>query len=399
MKFTILQEKVLFIAPVLIALLMFFIPVSSTIKSIFFVLSLLALLATPQYRKHLFYAYSTLWAWAGIVFFVYVLIASLWSEAPLSIQWNVISKYAKLIVLPLFAVGFINSRTRAWTLNSYLAAMFLTCIISILKSKNMWFAGADPDPGQVYYNHIITGFMVALGAYLAGLFAFQMKGWRRFVFIFLLLLSSYQILFLNSGRTGYVVYFILMTLLFFQILSIKQAAIGVLLFSVLLILVYNQSAVLQSRTHALINDLVSLKNHEQNNSIGFRIQFHHYAQSLFKEQPVIGIGTGGFKYRFSQDNPVPQWGKSLTDPHSQYWLILAEQGLLGMVFLILFIGTLFFTALQLQETRPILLGILIAFCIGCISDTILCYSTIGYLLILLSALCFGELLEKRILST
>ena len=66
----------------------------------------------------------------------------------------------------------------------------------------------------------------------------------------------------------------------------------------------------------------------------YRVQFHNYAKSLFATHPVIGIGTGGFKYSFSKDNPVPAWGKELTDPHSQYWLTLSEQGIIGLLFLL-----------------------------------------------------------------
>lgn len=125
------------------------------------------------------------------------------------------------------------------------------------------------------------------------------------------------------------------------------------------------------------------------------MQFHHYAKQLMLKHPFIGIGTGGFKYSYSQDVPVPSWGKELTDPHSQYWMTLAEQGLIGLVLLVIFLASLFITSFQLTSSRPILLGVLFSFCIGSISDTILCYSTAGYLLIVMSALCFGELIEKR----
>ena len=92
---------------------------------------------------------------------------------------------------------------------------------------------------------------------------------------------------------------------------------------------------------------------------------------------------------------MPAWGLELTDPHSQYWMTLAEQGGIGLFLLLFFLASLFVTAFKLTETRPILLGILISFCIGALSDTILCYSAAGYALVFMSALSFGELIEKR----
>jgi O-antigen ligase len=144
----------------------------------------------------------------------------------------------------------------------------------------------------------------------------------------------------------------------------------------------------------LLTELQQLKEHKLDNSLGFRMQFHEYASSLFLEHPIKGQGTGSFKYRFSQDLPIPSWGNSLTEPHSQYWMTLAEMGLIGISFLMLFLGSLFFVSLKLKETKPILLGFLVVFSIACFSDTVFCYSVLGYLLIVLSALCFGEMLQE-----
>lgn len=393
MRLTRIDDKGILVVPFFFILFMFFIPISPTIKSICFACSLIAILSTPRYRKHIIYAYNTLWGWAALCLFLFIVMASLWSPAPYSMQWMVIGKYCKLIYLPILATGFINPKVRSWSINSYLTAIFITCVISILKAKNII---ASEDPGEVFYNHIITGFMVALAAYLAGLLALQNSGWLRVIYIFLVLLTSYQVLFINTGRTGYLVYFILMLLLLLQKLSLKRAFVGIILFSGVIALVYHHSPVMQTRIYDLIKDIQLLQQHNKNTSIGYRIQFHHYAKQLMMEHPLIGIGTGGFKYRYSQDVPVPSWGKELTDPHSQYWMTLAEQGLIGLMFLCGFLASLFITSFQLTESRPILLGVLFSFCIGSISDTILCYSTAGYLLIVLSALCFGELIEKRI---
>lgn len=394
MRLPLIEGKGILLAPVFLVLFVFFVPVSPTIKSIFFGCSVVAILFTPYYSKHLISAYNTIWGRAALLLFAFVLIACIWSPAPESMRLMVVGKYFKLIYLPLFAVCFINPKTRIWCMNSYLAAMLFTCIISTLKSQNLFFPPGDP--GEVFYNHIITGFMVALGAYFAGLFAFKYSGRIRMIYVFLVLFTSYQVLFINTGRTGYIVYFVLMVLLFLQKFSLKKAVIGILLFIGVVTLVYNESTIMQGRIYELISDIKSLQHNKENTSLGYRIQFHQYAQSLLMKQPAIGIGTGGFKYSFSLDNPVPSWGNELTDPHGQYWMILAEQGVVGLVCLFLFLGSLFITALKLTETKPILLGMLVSFCIGSVSDTILCYSTAGYLLVVISALCFGELIERKI---
>ncbi|WP_241480517.1 O-antigen ligase family protein [Legionella norrlandica] len=287
MRLTMMDGKGILLAPFFFVLFMFFIPISPTIKSICFICSLIAVLITPEYRKYFFYAYNTLWGWAALCFFSFILIASLWSPAPYSMQWMVVGKYCKLIYLPILATGFINPKVRYWSINSYLAAIFITCVISILKANNII---ASEDPGEVFYNHIITGFMVALAAYLSGLLAFQNSGWLRVTYILLLLLTTYQVLFINTGRTGYLVYFILMLLLILQKLSFKQASIGIIFFSGAMVLAYHNSPVMQTRVYDLIKD-IKLLHHDKNTSLGYRIQFHHYAKQLMMQHPFIGIGT------------------------------------------------------------------------------------------------------------
>jgi len=391
-----LEEKGIAIAPILIIIFMFFIPISPTIKSIFLLLSIAVLISTPYYCKLSFYTWTSLWGLTAVALFLFVVIASLWSSAPYAMQWMVINKYCKLIYLPILAVGFINPKTRNWSLNAYLAAMFITCILSILKAKGILVLGSTIDQGEIFYNHIVTGFMVSFASYLAGLFVFQYKGWSRVIYLILLLLTSYQVIFINTGRTGYITYFILMILLLAQKLSFKRAAIGVLLFCGLFALSYNISVTMHTQISELMNEVKLWNQNHKETSLGYRIEFHQYAKSLFEEHPILGIGTGGFKYRFSKDTPVPSWGKELTDPHSQYWMTLAEQGVVGFFLLVCFLGSLFLASFQLKETRPILLGFLVIFCVGCMADTIFCFSTAGYLLIVLSALCFGELLERRV---
>lgn len=395
-----LTGKGICLAPILFILLMFFVPMSPTLKSIFLIAGLIAILFTPYYNKHILYAYNTLWGRAALLFFIFILIACFWSPAPYSMQWSVIEKYSKLLYLPILTAVFINPKVRYWSINAYLAAMFITCIISILKVKGV-IAPVAPvsvlynDPGDVFYNHIITGFMMALASYWAGILVFEAKGWIRTGYFAFVLLTSYQVLFINTGRTGYLIYFILMTFLFFQKLPFKKALSGAVLFIAILALVYQQSPIMQNRIQDLVNDIHFLQQNNQNTSLGYRIQFHQYAKSLLKQHPLFGMGTGSFKYKFAQDNPVPSWGTDLPDPHSQYWMVLAEQGILGLILLCGFLGTLFLTLLKLRETKAILWGMLIAFCIGSISDTILCFSTAGYLLIVISALCFGELIEQN----
>lgn len=398
MKRILSEEKSVLIVSFFLVLFVFCIPISASLKSISSVFCLTAILFIPHYRKHLFDAFNTLWARVGLIFFAYVVLACFWSDAPFSMRLSMTDKYLKLIYLPIFAVGFINPKTRRWAFNAYFAIMIVTCFVSFLKQKGFVTINNMEDTGEVFHNHIATGFMVALAVYFAGILSFEahLNKWVRAYYLFMVVLGSYQIFFLNTGRTGYVVYGLLISLLLVQKLPLKKAMIGFTLFCAAIGLIYLASPLMQVRTAALISDIKFLQQHEENTSLGFRVQFHDYAHSLFNQHPLIGVGTGAFKYSYARDQPVPAWDRKLNDPHSQYWLTLSEHGIIGITLLLLFIGTLFITIFQLtKETRPIPLGILVAFCFGGFTDSILCFSTVGTLLIVFCALGFSELLEKN----
>lgn len=390
-----IQEKGLYLTPILFALFVFFLPLSPSLKSIFFVLGILSVLFNPKYNQYLGHAYNTYWGRAALLLVVFVALACFWSPAPIAIRMSVLSKYCKLLYLPILAVGFIQQKTRIWCINAYLLSMVVTFIAALLKIRGFIDLGDPTDPGELFYNHIVTGFMMALACYLAAFQFFKHQGWLRVSYAVVVLSTSYQVLFLNTGRTGYVIYIVLMGLFLIQKLSWNKALLGLVLLCCMMFLAYSFSPRLQNGVDDLISNVQSMHlSPEQNlNSLGYRLQFHDYAATLFVKHPIIGLGTGAFQYQFSLDKPLPLWGDVLNDPHSQYWLTLAEQGIIGAGFLILFLVSLFFAALQLTDNKPILLGVLIAFCTSSFFDSVLCYSTIGYLLIILSSLCFGEFIE------
>jgi O-antigen ligase len=389
-----LQEKCLYLTPILFVLFVFFIPISPSLKSIFFALAVASVLFNPTNTKYLFYAFNTYWGRIAVFFVAFIALACCWSPAPFSLQMSVLSKYSKLLYLPILAVGFINPKTRLWCVNAYLLSMIVTFFTALLKLYGFVEVGLVGDVGTLFYNHIITGFMMAIACYLAAVYAYQSNGLRRAAYLLVFLITSSHVLFINTGRTGYIIYFVLMGLFLLQKLSLKKALLAFSVFTALFCLAYSCSTVMQNGVHGAISDIKFFQKNNPNTSLGYRVQFHDYAQSLLMKNPVFGVGTGGFQYSFSQEQPIPAWGPILNDPHSQYWMTLSEQGIIGLSILVLFLGSLFFAAFQLKENGAMLLGVLIAFCLSAFSDSILCYSTAGYLLIVISALCFGEYIQR-----
>jgi O-antigen ligase len=372
---------------------LFSIPLSSSLKSIFIAVSLILIICSPTYRQDLVTVLRKPWCVATLLLFVVSVIAVLWSPATPKEQWAGISKYSKLLYLPILVAGFRDPKAQRWGLYGFLMAMSVTFVVSLMASWEWIPLPDNKEVGGMFRNHIMTGYMMAFAAYLSVFLFLKNHGKARFLYVVLTIVFSYHVWFINNGRTGYVVYVLLMGLLMVQFFSWRHAVLGTLFSSVLLIVSYHYSPVMQTAIRAAISDCQRYTNNEKDTSIGYRLQFHHYAHDLFKRHPIIGNGTAGFMHLFHDENPIPTWGERLLEPHSQYWLVASEFGVLGLLSLASFFSVLLLSSWRLQQSRPIALAVLLPFIAGNVSDSLLFYSGTGYFFIMFMALCLSERTE------
>lgn len=377
----------------LLAATLFVIPLSSTAKSIFVVLTLSVILVVPQYRQKIRQQFSNGWCWAAVLVFLVAVIASFWSSASVHAILVTIEKYSKLLFLPVFVAGFSAPFARKLGLHGFLLAMVLTCILSIVWMMG-WLNLPAVEGGGIFRNHIMTGFMMAFAAYVSGFLFIQSSSdlaWMpRVGYLFLTILFTYHVFFINNGRTGYVIYLMLMVLLMIQTFSFRQAIIGIVFGCSLLAISFYQSPVMQEAIKKAIVDCQMYQKNEKDTNIGYRLQFHDYAHVLWQRSPWFGNGTASFAYSFHKDNPIPSRGGQLLEPHSQYWLMASEFGAFGLCALLLFFISLLIASFRLKTQSALAQGLLLPFIVGNLSDSLLFYSGTGYFFIVLIALCLGE---------
>ena len=373
-----------FLAASLVAL-----PLSSSAKSILVVASLGLIAFSPVYRRDLLHVMSKSWCQAALLLFFISVMACAWGPATIQEKLMEVEKYSKLLYLPILAVGFRDPLARYLGLHGFLLAMLITFIASILMHFGVYSLN-DVEAGGIFRNHIMTGYMMAFAAYLSSILLLQHRGRARIPYALLTLLFSYHVWFINNGRTGYVVFLLLMVLLMLQSFSWRQALSGIALGCTLIVITFYQSPVMQDAIHRAVDDYQLYKKNEKDTALGYRLQFHDYAYSLFKRHPWLGNGTASFGHLYHEENPIPTRGPKLLEPHSQYWLVASEYGVSGCFALAFLFGSLFVSSLKLKTLRPIALAVLLPFIAGNLSDSLLFYSGTGYFFILFMALCFGE---------
>lgn len=371
-------------------------PMSSSAKSICLVLSVGTIIFSPGFRADFVSLLSTPWCKAAFLLFAIALIFCLWSPASFAQKSLVVEKYSKLLYLPILVVGFQNITTRQLSFHAFLLAMLITCGLSILKFQGYFHSFAF-TPDNIFRNHIMTSFMVAFAACLSFLFCFRQQGYARIAYGLLGLVFTYQVLFINGSRTGYIIYLLIMFLLVFQIGTWRQAISGITAISLLFVASYWSSPVMKMRIDDAVHQIKGYQHNQRDTDVGLRLQFHDYAHKLFNQHPILGNGTASFTYYYDRDRPVDFWvwkTRTLLEPHSQYWLVAAEFGLLGIAALAYFFLSLLQASWRLNKMKVIACAMILPFMVGNLSDSLLFYSGSGYFFILFMAIFLGEGLES-----
>jgi O-antigen ligase len=392
-------ENTLFIC---ITALFFVTPLSSSLKSIFLIASITIILTTPTYRQEVINLLAERFFLSGIFLVLFAAGACLWSPASTAEKLLVLEKWSKILYLPCLVVALKNPKLRKTAIDAFIIAMAFTCLCSFYsKIANLELPGSMRVDG-IFRNHIMTSIMTSFAAYLAGSLFLNSKNLPRILYLLCTLLTSSQILFINESRTGYVVYLLLMSLLIIQKTSKIKALLGV----ISICGIFVTSCFLN---HTLLNGIQDVKKNlasyqtDKNTSIGYRLQFHSFAENIFKEHPIIGSGTASFTYKFRTENPVPAWTSAtfhsgrLLEPHGQYWLVAAEFGSIGLIALLLFYAEIIYRTFKLENMRDISLSLFIILALGNLTDSLLFYSGSGYFFILFFALAFSEKVNSSVI--
>lgn len=378
---------------IFIVLTAFAIPISSTLRDIAVNLSVLFFVINPVNHTAVRHMVKQTPVKLAFLLFAFSVLACCWSVANLDEQWRVLVKYTKLLYLPFFILIFQNKNTREAAVHVFLFAMLITCVLLLLKAADVVHYGGD-DPGQMFRNHIMTGYMMVFAAYLAAYLAYHASRLpHRVAYGILWFVLSFQVLFTGTGRMAYIAYALLAAFWVFQIFSWRKALILAGIGGVLFAGAYAINPTMQFLAHQVKDDWGLYHQNKKDTSLGFRIQFHTYAYDLFKRHPWIGNGTGSFTHAFRVENPVPEWSETranLLEPHSQYWMIASEFGVAGLVLFILLLGSLFMSCWRTHETRALGCAVLLPLLFGNLTDSLLLYSGTGYFFLFFTALVLAS---------
>ena len=231
----------------------------------------------------------------GIVLFIWLTTSIAWSEAPLEVSLKYLMEYRIYWIAPLL---FLVLRRYTYAPLLILAFCILGMFSALISSYMLYLNMIHVDGLHFSFaNRIFHAFVLNLQIVLTvSIFVACFR--KNLIFTALLgivlLLTIYNLLNVETGRTGYVTFFALLflPLLYFSS-NFSRCILSVLGFILLFIFAYSflekfSIGVDQLARNVALFDLGS----SPTNSVSKRMTFYFSGFLIFKEHPILGVGVG-----------------------------------------------------------------------------------------------------------
>lgn len=347
---------------------------------------------------------------AAWLLFGVLLLAMFYGATPLGEAGGILAKYMDLAFIPLFMLVLSSEAARRRAQYAFLAAMGLILLLSYLVALGVlpiqdWMSKfATMENAVIFHSHITQSNMMALAVFLALLNLREaVTNGKRMAWGAFALLGTVNILFLAQGRTGYLILLALLGWFAWSTLARhmhsrgrawgwRQGAAVALVLMGLATLVYQVSPRLHERVNLVASEFQAWQpNHGRDSSTGQRLDFYYNTLQIIRQQPMFGVGTGGFPAAFTRQTQ----GKDVLqtrNPHNEYLMITVQSGVIGLVFLLYVFYTQWRTAplLDIPFRQDAARGLVLAYMMNSLFNSPLLDHADGLLFAFMTAVLFAH---------
>lgn len=302
---------------------------SSSLTSIFSVVMIICWLASGSFKNIPVIVKENPITVFCIAYCCLLLIGIFYSPAALSDSLDYFKKYRVLLFIPIvLSLTMGQQKVSRSIVNALLLGYLFVLVNAYLVDFNLI------EPNALALKRRGGGFLVIF-AYLVLQRAFVEKE-LRFLWGGFFIAICYDIFFILSTRTGWIIFIGLALLFFMQHFSIKKQLVFFVLTASLSIGIFYTSSSIQQSIDRTLYSIKSYDVEEKNaqTSLGLRLDWYQNSIALIKEKPMFGYGTGGFEIA-QKPLIVGKSTQATGDPHNEYFLTAVQIGLVGCVVLLL----------------------------------------------------------------
>ncbi|HUF20679.1 MAG TPA: O-antigen ligase family protein [Burkholderiales bacterium] len=313
-----------------------------------------------------------------------------------------LKKYMDLAFVPLFMLLFREAWARHAGIRAFELAMLVTLAVSYLLAMGVlpWVEPftANPDSGATAFKfQIAHNTFMAFAAYLLAERArVAISPKARALWGVACGLAIVNVLFLVTGRTGYLVLFALALLFWWQLFGIRGLAVAAALAVTVTIALAGSNSFSERVEQAKHEARTWEYGQNVDTSIGARLNFYATSMRIIRENPVFGVGLGGypeaFRERVTGTQIVPTY-----NPHNQYLLFGAQLGLIGLAAFLWLLWTLWRCSRRIEGGIEQLAaqGLFATALVGSAVNSFLLDHTEGLFFAWLAGLAYAQLWDRQ----
>lgn len=283
--------------------------------------------------------------WWALGLYAVVLLGVLYTPGPAGDVLVHLSKYAKLLALPLLWPLLQEARWRQRCSQAFMAGMGFI-LLSVYASiwwqlpwsamQNLGWGGDHTVAGDYITQNIMMCFFTLLALTRAQAAAHL---WQRGAWALLALLAALAITQLSQGRTGFLLLGVTLGVYALAALSGRRRWLALVGVALAMALALASSPTLRQRLQLGWQEARQSEQMEIT-SIGGRVNFWRITAQMALEKPLQGWGTGSYHTVWCQHATKEGWCHfGGWHPHNQYLFFWVENGLPGLLLFVLLLST------------------------------------------------------------
>jgi O-antigen ligase len=343
--------------------------VSPPVANAAIVAMLACFVASGQALPRLRHAMAQPLAIGALLVVAVVALGTLWADVPWIERWKSFYTWRKLWIIPVLLALFGPAIWKQRLLAAYVAVCVVAALASFAMVVRAGHLPADQfnPAAQLLRNHAAQSMAFATAAFISLWAAArpQLPARLRLAAVAAASLLALNLAFVTPGRSGYLALAVMLLVL--AVASVRGwrslALVGTL--ATLFVAALAVSPLARDRIDLAVRELKTVRSAEELSSMGIRVIMYENTLELVRKRPWFGVGSGGFgeAYAAQVQGKYSDWrARVSTDPHNQYLFFLAEQGLVGLLAFLAFIGLALADRGDGGPTRLIAVGMLLAWC-------------------------------------
>jgi hypothetical protein len=332
-------------------------------------------------------------AWSPLVLFALVAVGMFYSVANWGTALYWLKKYDKLLLIPMVMTALAAPRWRERVYFAFLAGIGMVVVLTYADALGLWDRRDFPGQRNLFENHILYGALVAPACYFA---AHEMLDARtkstRFAWALGALAGVYSVLFINTGRTGYMALFALVPLFGWQRWRRRGLAAGTVLTAVLAVALYAYSPAFHQRMSLIGEETARYEEGVRSTSVGQRLDYYTGTLELIGRHPVFGGGTGSYEKEYADIAARRGIVQFHDTPHNEYLFIATQLGVVGLAALLAMLFWQWRESRRLDSRfRALAQGAIVTFAVASLFDSMLQDSVVGKFYVLMIGVAYSGL--------